>query len=735
MSFFDELKRRNVFRVATAYLVASWLIIQVAETILPAYGFGGESIRVVISLLAVAFVPFLVFSWIFEITPEGLRREKDIDGKRSFPRSTVTRLDRLILLLLALALGYFAFDKFIIDPVRDQELAESVRAQGLAELRGDSQNDNSIAVLPFVNMSSDPEQDYFSDGIAEELLGRLAKVPGLRVISRSSAFSFKGQDLEIPEFARRLNVMVVLEGSVRKSGDRVRISAQLIDARNDVHLWSEVYDRTLGDIFSIQDDISKQVVEALMAELQPHSPAPAHNVRPTDDLEAYQDYLRGLHHVAKRSREQLELALEAFREAIERDPNFAEAWTGMADSLTLMAIYGFRAVGEIRTEAEQAIGTALTLDLDLDSAHASKGLLLSQLNVPNSAVVEQFRKALAMNPNNSLAHMWLSNQLLVEDPDSAGQHIQRAYELDPLSGVVIYNLAEWMIATGRFEAARSHAVELLRLDPDWPVAHRLMAQIAITQGDAYTWFRSNLHTVELDPEDVTSLANLANGYVSIGDLEMAEMYAGRVAGIAPLFPNSVALNAYLMDMRGAREEALQQVNDLLARYPEDKVALAAAIFMEAHVGRPERTLALCRRNWNSETPPTVPEQDDLFSNTAPCAYALRKLGFVEEATELSDAGIRAFEQMGNSMDTWQRHFMAARIAVGAGDRTTALHELGLAEDKGMTPVGVLPLESWMQPYRSDPDFGPYFDRLDQEAEDLFGRLSADGLTSGKRQTW
>lgn len=735
MSLFSELKRRNVFRVATAYLVASWLIIQVAETILPAYGFGGEAIRLVISLLAIAFVPVLLFSWVFEITPEGLQREQRAAGTRDRSGGPMTRLDRVILILLALALGYFAFDKFILDPVRDRELAESVLEQRTAEAVSEPPYENSIAVLPFVNMSADPEQDYFSDGIAEELLGRLAKVPGLRVISRSSAFSFRGLDLDIPEIARRLRVTAVLEGSVRKSGERIRVSAQLIDAREDIHLWSEVYDRTLGDIFSIQDDIANQVVEALKTELLPRSSSPSDDTQPTDDLAAYQDYLRGRHHIARRSRESLELALAAFRSAVDRDPHFAEAWAGAADSLTLMAIYGFKAVGQIRGDAEHAIDTALGLEPGLDSAHASRGLLWSQLDVPDSAVAEQYRKALALNPNNSLAHMWLSNHLLVADPEAAGRHLQRAYELNPLSGIVVYNLAGWMIAAGRNEAARSYAEELLRLDPEWPAAHRLQGEIAMTQGDAHTWFRANLHAVELDPEDVTSLGNLANGYVSIGDLETAAAYSEKMLAIGPSYPNSVAMKAYLMDLQGDSEEALQLVNDLLARYPDDRFALTQVIFMEAHAGRAERALALCRRNWNSETPPAVPEQDDLFSNTAPCAHALRELGFAEESARLSDAGIAAFERMGDAMDTWQRHFMATRLAIAAGDRSTALFELDRAERKGMTPVGVFPLESWMQPYRNDPDFGPYFDRLDAQADALFARLSADGLASPQRRSW
>jgi TolB-like protein len=259
MSLYQELKRRNVIRVAIAYLAASWLLIEAAETIFPLYGFGDAPARIVVTVLAIGFPLFLVFSWVFEITPEGLKKEKDIDRAASVTHKTGKKLDRVIIVLLALALGYFAVDKFVLDPARDVELVEETAQQARSEALVESYGDKSIAVLPFVNMSADPEQDYFSDGISEELLNLLAQIPDLRVISRSSSFSFKGKDIAVPEVAQQLHVAYVLEGSVRKAGDRVRITAQLIEARSDTHLWSQTYDRTLDNIFAVQDEIAAAI--------------------------------------------------------------------------------------------------------------------------------------------------------------------------------------------------------------------------------------------------------------------------------------------------------------------------------------------------------------------------------------------------------------------------------------------------------------------------------------------
>ena len=287
-SFVRELGRRNVIRVALAYLAGSWLLIQVADTVLPRLGFSDRAVVNVILVLAVGFLPALLLAWIFQWTPQGIQR----DTPTSAPSSpAATRLfDRALITTLVLAVGYFAFDKFVLDPARDASQVQRAREEGRADAFVRAYGNRSIAVLPFVNLSPDPEQEYFSDGIAEELLNLLAKVPELRVISRSTAFTFKGKDIVVPEVAKKLNVAHILEGSVRRSGNRLRITAQLIDAQTDTHLWSETYDREMGDVFAIQDEISAKVVEELKLQLLGGAPS-AEQVDPR----AYDLYLRGRH--------------------------------------------------------------------------------------------------------------------------------------------------------------------------------------------------------------------------------------------------------------------------------------------------------------------------------------------------------------------------------------------------------------------------------------------------------
>ena len=280
-SFFEELKRRNVVKVAVLYMIASWLLLQVTDvlsSLLPVPEWAGSF---VVMLLILGFFPAVIFSWVYEMTPEGLKKEKDIDRSQSITPETGHKINVLIVLLLLLAIGGLVVDRLVPEaeqvadppPVAETtEEAVQVDPAQLAAMKFAPPPDRSIAVLPFVNMSDDPGNEFFSDGISEELLNLLAKVPELQVTSRSSAFAFKGERIDIPEVAQKLNVAHILEGSVRKAGNQVRITAQLIQARSDTHIWSETYDRTLDNIFAIQDEIASEVVAQLKVTLLGEAP-------------------------------------------------------------------------------------------------------------------------------------------------------------------------------------------------------------------------------------------------------------------------------------------------------------------------------------------------------------------------------------------------------------------------------------------------------------------------------
>ena len=516
MSLYNELKRRNVIRVAMAYVVASWLIIQVVETILPAYGLGDAAIRLVVTVLGVAFIPTLVLSWVFEITPEGLKREVNVASEHSITRFTGKKLDRIIMVLLALALGYFAFDKFVLDPVEDAELVAETAQQVRSDVLVESYGDNSIAVLPFVNMSSDPEQEYFSDGISEELLNLLSKIPELRVISRSSAFSFKGKDLDIPTIATQLGVAHILEGSVRKAGNQVRITAQLIDARSDTHLWSETYDRELENIFATQGEISAAIVVALKESLGLELEA-APRVIAAASTEAHDAYLRGRYLVVKRTRAAIEGAVHEFESAIALDPDYALAHAELAIAILLLEkqFYGDLEVNEVEARAVPHAELAMVLDPNLAEAHAATGFLSYFKSKPEETLT-YFEQAIQINPNYSVAYTWAANILGNALGRYEEEFVMRemALRLDPLSIVAIDSYVGSLVSRNRLDEARG---ELEKIAPIHPALYaELMPILAGLGGNWANLVLGNLDNLKIDTNSVPVRMNLSVQFASIG---------------------------------------------------------------------------------------------------------------------------------------------------------------------------------------------------------------------------
>ncbi len=444
MSLFDELKRRNVLRVAAAYVVVSWLIIQVVETIFPVFGFGDAGIRLVIIVLAIGLIPALILSWAFEITPEGLKKEKDVDRSQSATAQTGKKLDRWIMVVLVVALVYFAFDKFALSPQREaaqqqqqaEQLAsatEEARQEGRSAALVESFGDNSIAVLPFINMSDDASNEYFSDGITEELLNLLAKIPELRVTSRTSAFFYKGKEIKLTEVARELNVAHILEGSVRKAGDRVRITAQLIEARSDTHLWSETYDRVLDDIFAIQDEISAEIASVLEVQLLGGGEDSGSAASETTSAEAYDLYLRGLRNLNIGSFASLEKAVTQFETVINMENKFLPAYAKLAEGLWQQVWVGAAPAEPTLTQAADVAGRALAIDSQFSAAHVSLGMVVSSRGDLNAAI-GHFERAIGFGESTANVMIWLANALSRKgEYKRAIELFDRASRLDPLN--------------------------------------------------------------------------------------------------------------------------------------------------------------------------------------------------------------------------------------------------------------------------------------------------------------
>lgn len=331
MSFFEELKRRNVVRVGIAYGVATWLLIQVTDIVFPRIGLPDSAVTLVIALLAIGFIPTLIAAWAFEMTPEGIKREKDVDRAESITPKTGKKLDRVIMGIMAVVIVFLLADRFLLN--KGETPAPAAGQETTVQAVSPEQPAPSVAVLPFVNMSANAENEYFSDGLTETLLHMLAQLPELKVAARTSSFAFKGQNTSVTEIAAFLGVAHILEGSVQRAGERVRVTAQLIRAEDGFHVWSQNYDRTLEDIFSIQDEIATDVVTALDASLLGGQQITSIS---THDLNAYDRYLKALEQQAIFSYSSLAEAESLLKQSLAEDPGFLDAKLALARNYLMM---------------------------------------------------------------------------------------------------------------------------------------------------------------------------------------------------------------------------------------------------------------------------------------------------------------------------------------------------------------------------------------------------------------
>lgn len=482
MSFVEELKRRNVFRMGLAYALLAWLLLQVSDVVLNNVAAPDWVFTAIVLVLGLGFVLVLLFAWVFEITPEGLKKEKDIDRSRSITPQTGRKLDRVTMVLMALALAYFAWDKFgAVTDADKPAVATAVPAAGGASPTGlpaSAEAVRSIAVLPFADMSPEQDQEYLSDGIAEELLNLLVKIPDLQVAARTSSFSFKGKDVKIADVARELNVAHVLEGSVRKAGDRVRITAQLIQADNGFHLWSETYDRTLDDVFAIQDEISVAVVEALKIQLLGAAPKSV-EVNP----QAYALYLQGRYFAGRRTQKDLENAAEAFQQALEIDPTYAAAWAGLSRVYSMQAGQTYIDLHQGTAQARQAAEKALDLDPEAAAGYVAKASIQVTYDWDWSGAEASLNRALALAPGDVDALTMMGElKRNLGDLDAAIELDRHAVALDPLSLPSYHALGLTLIYANQLDEAREVYRHALDLNPVYFAANLAMARILILQG-------------------------------------------------------------------------------------------------------------------------------------------------------------------------------------------------------------------------------------------------------------
>jgi len=496
VSFFNELKRRNVFRVGFAYAVVGWLVAQVADLALENFGAPGWVMKTVLFFLLLGFVLSLFIAWAYELTPEGIKRAQDVDPDQSITHATGRKLDRLVIVVLLMAVGLLLFDRFgdkreTVAPAAAKPSADqSTETASTQAIDGPGGNKNSpssaeqpsVAVLPFVNMSSDPEQEYFSDGISEEILNVLTRIPNLKVAARTSSFQFKGKNLDIAEIGKQLKVNHLLEGSVRKSGNTLRITAQLIETATGFHLWSETFDRSPEDVFAIQDEIAAAIATQLRTLLSDDLGSSSTPV----DLQAYELYLKGRGLVARRREADLFEGIDSLKAAIEIEPDYAASMATLAKAYAVLPWFSSRIpAGEAREQARQWANRALEIEPQNIEAMAVLAIVYSEIDLNFDGAQEWLEKALELNPGNVAANNFMGDLYTrTGNIPMALKYESRAAELDPLGPVQLTDLANVNMLQGEYDKVIQLANRALVLDPDFSHAHQHLVNAFFVLGDA-----------------------------------------------------------------------------------------------------------------------------------------------------------------------------------------------------------------------------------------------------------
>jgi TolB-like protein len=534
---------------------------QVAEVLESLVGLPAWAGSAILVLLAVGFPIALIFSWFYELTPEGISLEKDVEPGESITHVTGRRLDFIVISLLCAAVILFAYDKWWLRD--DITIAPSAA--------------NSIAVLPFANMSGDPAQEYFSDGLSDTLIHVLAQVSGLKVTAKTSSFYFKGKNIDVGEIARQLEVGTILEGSVQRAGNRVRVIAQLVNAGEGTHLWSKTFDRDLEDIFAVQDEIAEEVVEALKVTLlDSEEERLAQRYQPT--LEAYEQLILGRHEMAKRTADSLAAAEQHFKQAIKLDPDYALPYVGLANTYGLQVIYSGLVFEESlqrrqplvdkALELDPLSGEALTARITLHRAQQLKTRKGSRRREEEDAVEQEYLKAIKLNPNYARARH-LYNMLLIGEGrfEEGLVQIRLAAELDPMSPIIQLNVVRAIWITGRVEEALTLTRRNIERNPEFPNNYSWMAGMQTDLGhlgEAQRWRREARRR---DPENTVFWSGECEGFLNLGDVLSAEDCAKQLSEAHPEKFATHVVWAALQEYRGETDSAIATLESLSERFP------------------------------------------------------------------------------------------------------------------------------------------------------------------------
>lgn len=571
MPFVAELRRRNVHKIAAAYALVSWILIEAGSVLLPTFGAPEWFFKGYVILIIAGFLLALMLAWLLELTPEGVKLDKDIDRRTPVRKDSPSKMTYSIIGLLIVALTI----SITLNVTGMRSAAQPVET----EVRG-----SSIAVLPFENRSTDPENALFADGIHDDLLTTLANIQALKVISRTSVLKYRNPTRNLPEIASELGVSTVLEGSVQRAGNNVRINVQLIDAKTDEHIWAKIYDRELTaiNIFQIQSEISAEIAHALKRQLTPEELGRMAAV-PTENLQAYSLYLAGRGNISKRTLTTLQEARRQFQDAINLDPNYSLAYSGLADSILLLTINHKAIPHEEAWElAKNALDKALTLDDQNADAYASLGLLRMTRMGHNKSEMEMsgaetaFRRAIELSPNHAQAYSWYASLKTEQgDFDAAIELYKKSLELDPLARIPRSNLAGLYAQQGRNDEALAQWLESVRINPEWPTVYDNIANQLARLGrldEAYAWA---VRAAELSTDPLIGQTRIAVLW-QFGEVKQASEL---IESLPPDNPLAPITGGFASLMRGDYQAAIDSWESAIAggfKIPEQYLANSLA---------------------------------------------------------------------------------------------------------------------------------------------------------------
>ena len=662
-----ELQRRKVFRVGVGYAVAAFVLLQLMSSISGAIELSPASMRLMVLGVLGGFPVALFLAWAYDITPRGIERTVEPEASRSS-----RAIELAVIALLTVAVGGVGY--LIYRP----DGAPSPIAAAQAEVV-----DRSIAVLPFANLSGDAANDYFGDGLAEEILNVLATVPNLRVAARTSSFAYKNRNEDVRRIGNELNVATVLEGSVRKSGDKVRITVQLINVADGFHLWSQNFDRTLSDIFTIQDEIAQAVAEALKVRLLGETSSAA-RMGGTGNVNAYDLYLLGRHNMQERSEAGLLASIAYFEQALAADADYARAWSGLADAYILLIGYGNLTPGKALPKAEAAAQRALALDPRLAEAHASLGLIRSNQGRVKEGLAE-LESAIKLDPDYAPAWVWYGTALgnLKRDADKLAAY-ERAYQLDPALPPAVSNLAGEYSRLGRFRDAIPLAERMVRLRPvDASMWHERIGSALDALGvpsEAIAAFRRAL---DADPNNVAAIAGMSRAYELLGDAAAAQRWADHAWQVGPRSSHGFMSRARQAVMRGDAATAIAILRTELGRSAStrnDAGLIGTLLAVQVHLSQPGvgTTLAELERSFGPYR-----ANDGAIEFGPYVAAALRSAKRPADATATLDATLAWIDaRIAEGATRPDLHYTAAQAYALAGKPAEAVASLTLALQRG-----------------------------------------------------